>query len=315
MVEIKTLVDSAVATFTQADKTGRKHPNKALLKEAKAIMTKARLLSMSPLLLQDPTATGLDLKEAGEVDQKNEGVKQGSGDDSGSSSSDSSSEESEDDEAAKDKVSGLDEARKKWLEFIRAANDEAILSDRIGKIVNMLLDIFHEHKGDKVVIAAPFVKALDIIHEGIRRKAAKSSTTIKVAEHNETIRSPEERNQIIQRFNEPSDETEFHVLLLSTKKNRFFGLNLTGANHLMVSEPPTWPSVSARFVGAIRRIGQTKQSNVYNLVDSHSASDLLLKHIHDAKLGKSSLPMRYRGIQLFSTPPVTEFKSVMCKIE
>jgi hypothetical protein len=116
-----------------------------------------------------------------------------------------------------------------WLEHIRKLPTERLHSPKILAILNCVSNIRREFQGDKIVIVSRYVMFLDLIKVVLQRQMPE----VRVAEYNGTF-SYQDRTSIINTFNKCGSGPT--IMLLSTECGGT-GLNITGANHMILSEP------------------------------------------------------------------------------
>lgn len=111
-------------------------------------------------------------------------------------------------------------------------------------------------KGDKCIIVSQWTSLLNLIASALREE------NIKYTELNGTI-PVHKRMQIIDTINNASDPTK--VLLLSLTAGGV-GLNLVGANHLLLMDLHWNPQLEMQAQDRIYRVGQQKKVYIYKYV-------------------------------------------------
>ena len=132
--------------------------------------------------------------------------------------------------------------------------------------------------GDKIVVVSNFSKTLDVIQElcyerGYSFLRLDGSTSVK------------QRMDLVKQFNLPKPEPL--MFLLSTKAGGC-GLNLIGANRLVLFEPDWNPSNDKQAMGRIWRDGQKKNVYIYRLLTTGTIEEKIYQR-QVAKEGLSSI--------------------------
>jgi DNA excision repair protein ERCC-6 len=123
------------------------------------------------------------------------------------------------------------------------------------QVVKALLEIWKK-AGDKVLLFSQGVLMLNIIEEfvksmdGFNYLRMDGSTSIK------------DRQSLVDRFN---NESDLHVFLLTTKVGGL-GVNLTGANRVIIFDPDWNPSTDVQARERAWRLGQKKEVSIYRLM-------------------------------------------------
>lgn len=123
------------------------------------------------------------------------------------------------------------------------------------QIVRALLEMWQK-KGDKILLFSQGVQMLDIIEEhiksfdGFNYLRMDGSTAIK------------DRQTMVDSFNSDPD---LHVFLLTTKVGGL-GVNLTGANRVIIFDPDWNPSTDVQARERAWRLGQKKEVTIYRLM-------------------------------------------------
>lgn len=108
------------------------------------------------------------------------------------------------------------------------------------------------HAADKIIIVSHRIMFLDIVHEAMKRKA-KEDDLIKftMGRFDGTIGSPDRRAAILGDFNNPNRDP---LVLLCTVGAGGTGLNIAGANQLIICEPLWSPGQEAQIKGRVYRM-------------------------------------------------------------
>ncbi|KAI1647842.1 P-loop containing nucleoside triphosphate hydrolase protein [Daldinia loculata] len=166
--------------------------------------------------------------------------------------------------------------RPQWLTYLQSRPDGAIFSPRICSITNTVKSIL-EKPNDKIMIVSNYIMFLDIIRVALERNA------IRAKEFNGTIASSEARAEVLRDFNDPLSNS---AVLLCTVGAGGTGLNITGANHLLISEPLWSPGQEEQIKGRVYRMGQRKPVTVYHLYAEDSRIDTAIRSANREKAAK-----------------------------
>ena len=141
------------------------------------------------------------------------------------------------------------------LKLIRSLEE----SEKSAKC-NLLLSLIHQFRmlGDKLVVVSNFTSTLELIAAVLKSKRVDffqldGSTPIK------------RRQELVDLFNIPSARES--VFLLSSKAGGV-GLNLVGANRLVLFDPDWNPANDAQAMGRVWRDGQKKTVYIYRLLST-----------------------------------------------
>lgn len=135
----------------------------------------------------------------------------------------------------------------------RAQLSKKIKSGKLLLLLKMLAII--GEIGDKIIIVSSFTTTLDLIQNIL--------VTLKVTYTRLDGTTPQqERSQIVKRFNK-SDT--YSVMLLSTRAGGT-GLNLIGANRLILFDTDWNPAVDDQAMARVHRDGQTKPVFIYRFI-------------------------------------------------
>lgn len=123
------------------------------------------------------------------------------------------------------------------------------------QVVKALLEMWKK-TGDKALLFSQGVQMLDVIEEfvktldGFKYLRMDGSTNIK------------DRQSMVDRFN---NDPDLHVFLLTTKVGGL-GVNLTGANRVIIFDPDWNPSTDVQARERAWRLGQKKEVTIYRLM-------------------------------------------------
>lgn len=154
-----------------------------------------------------------------------------------------------------------------FLSLVGKENDDAFISQlsskvKSGKLIllmRLIQKINDKNPDDKVVIVSNFTSTLNIIQtllQGLQLTFCRLDGST----------PPTERQTIVNRFNKSSSSTCFAMLLSS--KAGGVGLNLIGANRLIMVDNDWNPSSDSQAMGRIHRDGQKKECFIYRLITS-----------------------------------------------
>jgi len=138
--------------------------------------------------------------------------------------------------------------------------------DKPGSVMSSVAGSDGDAGTDRVVIVSNFIAALDAVQALIRERnwlhfRIDGSTAVEL------------RQSIVHKFNAP--RSPFKVVLLSTKAGGV-GLNLVGANRLVMLDPDWNPSTDHQAMGRVWRDGQTKPVFIYRIACVGSVEESIL---------------------------------------
>lgn len=119
---------------------------------------------------------------------------------------------------------------------------------------------------DKLVIASHQVEFLKFMNHFLGKLGIGS-----VIYHGKM--SPKQKDEVVQRF---KSQPEIRCMLLSITAGGQ-GLNLTGANHMIICDPAWSPATEKHCMGRINRIGQKKAVYGIRLVATNTVEEILVK--------------------------------------
>lgn len=138
-------------------------------------------------------------------------------------------------------------------------------SNKMFFLLNLLIEC--KKIGDKIVIISNFTSILD----HIQSMCIKNDFTWTRVDGS-TVTS--KRQDIIDKFNDPKSDT--FVFLLSAKAGGY-GINLIGANRLVLFDPDWNPSVDIQAMSRIYREGQKKNVFIYRLISSGTIEEKIFQ--------------------------------------
>ncbi|KAL0084424.1 P-loop containing nucleoside triphosphate hydrolase protein [Phycomyces blakesleeanus] len=160
-------------------------------------------------------------------------------------------------------LSKLCEAHRTISSF-KLKDEEWMDSGKVEKLKVLLPEM--KAKKQKVLIFSQFTRMLDILElvmNTLEIRYLRMDGSTKVTERQTTIDS----------FNE---NPEFDVFLLSTKAGGF-GINLTGANVVILYDHDFNPQTDRQAEDRAHRVGQTKDVTVYKLMSENTIEEYILE--------------------------------------
>ncbi len=147
----------------------------------------------------------------------------------------------------------------------------------------------------KCLIFAQFTQSLDIVEQYLFEPHMPSLQYLRLDGRVPT----NSRQSIVERFN---NDDNIKVLLLTTKVGGL-GLNLTGADTVILLEPDWNPFIDIQAQDRAHRIGQTKAVNIYRLITSDTIEEKMMelqrrkKAISDAVVNSENSTMYSMGTE------------------
>ncbi|KAL2757651.1 hypothetical protein ACRALDRAFT_2097318 [Sodiomyces alcalophilus JCM 7366] len=150
-------------------------------------------------------------------------------------------------------LAGFDVPDKSWME-----------SGKVTKLLELIRQ--YEQNGDRVLVFSKFAKVVEILREvlfsaGVKHCVLYGATSV------------EERQNLINEFNENSDITAF---LLTTGAGGT-GINLTSANKVIIFDQSDNPQDDIQAENRAHRLGQKREVEVIRLLTSHTIEELIYK--------------------------------------
>ncbi|XP_074952559.1 helicase ARIP4 isoform X2 [Phalacrocorax aristotelis] len=150
--------------------------------------------------------------------------------------------------------------------------------------------------GDKILVFSQSLSTLSVIEEFLAKRPMPSPPGSDGSVHNwvrninyyrlDGSTSASERERLINQFNDPSN-TSVWLFLLSTRAG-CLGVNLIGANRVVVFDASWNPCHDAQAVCRVYRYGQKKPCHIYRLVSDYT----LEKKIYDRQISKQGMSDR-----------------------
>uniref|UniRef100_A0A669QL69 RAD54 like 2 n=1 Tax=Phasianus colchicus TaxID=9054 RepID=A0A669QL69_PHACC len=150
--------------------------------------------------------------------------------------------------------------------------------------------------GDKILVFSQSLSTLSVIEEFLAKRPMPSPPGSDGGVHNwvrnisyyrlDGSTSASERERLINQFNDPSNASVW-LFLLSTRAG-CLGVNLIGANRVVVFDASWNPCHDAQAVCRVYRYGQKKPCHIYRLVSDYT----LEKKIYDRQISKQGMSDR-----------------------
>ncbi|XP_063267884.1 helicase ARIP4 isoform X2 [Prinia subflava] len=150
--------------------------------------------------------------------------------------------------------------------------------------------------GDKILVFSQSLSTLSVIEEFLAKRPMPSPPGSDGGVHNwvrninyyrlDGSTSASERERLINQFNDPSNASVW-LFLLSTRAG-CLGVNLIGANRVVVFDASWNPCHDAQAVCRVYRYGQRKPCHIYRLVSDYT----LEKKIYDRQISKQGMSDR-----------------------
>ncbi|XP_068613976.1 helicase ARIP4-like [Brachionichthys hirsutus] len=186
-----------------------------------------------------------------------------------------------------------------WAKDIMSDYKPGILENSAKMVLLFHLIEESVRKGDKLLVFSQSLSTLTVIEDFLnKRPVPPSPNTSRTDRSNQKwVRNlnyyrldgsttTSEREKLINQFNDPSN-TSTWVFLLSTRAG-CLGINLIGANRVVVFDASWNPCHDAQAVCRIYRYGQRKPCHIYRLVCDFT----LEKKIYDRQISKQSMSNR-----------------------
>jgi superfamily II DNA/RNA helicase len=134
-------------------------------------------------------------------------------------------------------------------------------------VLERFLDKMHRETTDKIVLISNFTEVMDVFEKLLRKKRysffrLEGSTTIK------------KRQKLVDQFNNPDNPER--VFLLSSKAGGC-GINLIGANRLILFDPDWNPASDQQALARVWRDGQKKNCFVYRFLTTGTVEEKIFQ--------------------------------------
>ncbi|XP_030061363.1 helicase ARIP4 isoform X1 [Microcaecilia unicolor] len=151
--------------------------------------------------------------------------------------------------------------------------------------------------GDKILVFSQSLSTLSVIEEFLAKRPMPSPPCTEKQDGQTWVRnvsyyrldgstSASERERLINQFNDPNNSLVW-LFVLSTRAG-CLGVNLIGANRVVVFDASWNPCHDAQAVCRVYRYGQKKQCHIYRLVSDYT----LEKKIYDRQISKQGMSDR-----------------------
>lgn len=135
--------------------------------------------------------------------------------------------------------------------------DKSYMSSKIGKSLNMIVNILDEYQDDKLIVVSQWTSVLGIIGRYLKKR------NIEFCEIKGDVMLFK-RNEIVEHFNS-KENTSLRVMLLSLTAGGV-GLNLIGANRMFLMDIHWNPALEQQCADRIYRVGQKKNVTIYKML-------------------------------------------------
>ncbi|KAH3900716.1 related to DNA repair and recombination protein RDH54 [Saccharomycodes ludwigii] len=152
--------------------------------------------------------------------------------------------------------SNFDKQKNKNNTFINKHNAHGPNSGKLIVLMSLLAEV-RQNTDDKVVIVSNYTQTLDIIQNLL------ISNNMSFSRLDGSIAN-KQRIVLVNNFNRMSSEENFAFLL--SAKSGGVGLNLVGANRLILFDNDWNPAIDLQAMGRIHRDGQKKECFIYRLI-------------------------------------------------
>uniref|UniRef100_A0A8C7KZX9 RAD54 like 2 n=1 Tax=Oncorhynchus kisutch TaxID=8019 RepID=A0A8C7KZX9_ONCKI len=183
-----------------------------------------------------------------------------------------------------------------WAKEIMSDYKPGLLENSAKMVLLFHLIDESVRKGDKILVFSQSLSTLSVIEEFLAKRPILAGSAREgynqnwVRNHNyyrlDGSTSASERERLINQFNDPSN-TSALIFLLSTRAG-CLGVNLIGANRVVVFDASWNPCHDAQAVCRVYRYGQKKPCHIYRLVCDFT----LEKKIYDRQISKQGMSDR-----------------------
>lgn len=181
-----------------------------------------------------------------------------------------------------------------WAKDIMSSYQTGVLENSAKMVLLFHLIDESVARGDKMLVFSQSLSTLTVIEDFLSRRPMPIQT--ETGTHNwvrninyyrlDGSTSASERERLINQFNDPAN-TQAWVFLLSTRAG-CLGVNLIGANRVVVFDASWNPCHDAQAVCRVYRYGQRKPCHIYRLVCDFT----LEKKIYDRQVSKQGMSDR-----------------------
>lgn len=143
-------------------------------------------------------------------------------------------------------------------------------------LMEKMISMMRKTSDDKIVLISNYTQTLDLIEVLCREKRW---GVVRL----DGSMAPTKRQKLVDKFNDPENKTEF-IFLLSSKAGGC-GINLIGANRLILLDPDWNPANDAQALARVWREGQKKTCYLYRFI----ATGTLEEKVFQRQAHKQSL--------------------------
>ncbi|KAF3689898.1 Helicase ARIP4 [Channa argus] len=184
-----------------------------------------------------------------------------------------------------------------WAKEIMSNYQTGVLENSAKMVLLFHLIDESVRRGDKILVFSQSLSTLTVIEDFLSKRPMPTSLTTSDTQSHNWVRnlnyyrldgstSASERERLINQFNDTENKTTL-VFLLSTRAG-CLGVNLIGANRVVVFDASWNPCHDAQAVCRVYRYGQKKPCYIYRLVCDYT----LEKKIYDRQVSKQGMSDR-----------------------
>ncbi|KAJ8015899.1 hypothetical protein DPEC_G00001480 [Dallia pectoralis] len=183
-----------------------------------------------------------------------------------------------------------------WAKEIMSDYKPGLLENSAKMVLLFYLIDESVRKGDKILVFSQSLSTLSVIEQFLAKRPIPAGSSKECNNQNwvrnlnyyrlDGSTTTSERERLINQFNDPSN-TSALVFLLSTRAG-CLGVNLVGANRVVVFDASWNPCHDAQAVCRVYRYGQRKPCHIYRLVCDFT----LEKKIYDRQISKQGMSDR-----------------------
>lgn len=159
-----------------------------------------------------------------------------------------------------------DQSKRAMAAYQKRIANEWVASAKTTKIIDLLQNIRREHRGEKTLIFSIWTVFLDMLEPPLRKAGFKYTL------YSGGMKT-DNRTAAVETF---MTNPELDVMLVSLCAGSC-GLNLTAANHVILTEPFWNPFTEEQAIDRAHRIGQGKKVTVYRILVEGTVEDDIVK--------------------------------------
>lgn len=167
------------------------------------------------------------------------------------------------------------------LDVTRRSSLEVLSNPKFSgkmQVLGPLLEVFKD-QGHKVLLFSYSTRVLDILQAFVE---ARGYSFLRLDGHTK----PSDRTELVNKFNTDSEQ---FIFLISTKAGGL-GLNITGANVVVIFDPSWNPAYDLQAQDRAHRLGQTRNVSVYRLITAGCIEEnKYLRQVYKQQLGKNTV--------------------------